>query len=345
MRTSLSLALLAALLLAACSAPPPAPPLTATAASPPSAVGRPAPSPSAATGAPATPTAAPAASGATAIPSAVPAGAPAAGGAAAATVQTNLLRLATTTATVDSGLLDALLPAFKAQSGAQVAVVAASAEQALALASKGDVDVVLVHDRPGEDALVAAGDGLSRRDVMSTDWVIVGPVADPAGVRVAASASAAFNAIARAQAPFASRADGSDTFAREQGLWAAAGLTPTKDLPWYRPLGQGMDETLVAANSLGAYALADRSGWLAGLASLPNLTLLFGGATADANPDQALVNPYGVVVVNPARHPGVNADLAEEFAAWLTSPETQAAIGSYGSDIFGQSLFHPAGQP
>ncbi len=252
-----------------------------------------------------------------------------------------VLRLATTTSTADSGLLDAILPAFEAAHGARVEVIAVGTGQALELGERGDVDVVLVHSRSREDAFVEAGYGVGRRDVMYNDFVIVGPSDDPAGVAATGTARDAFSAIMAAEAPFASRGDDSGTHTKELSIWASAGVTPTPELGWYRSLGQGMGETLITAEELGAYTLADRATWLATSANLPRLRLLFGGERIDANPDPALYNPYGVIPVNPERHPTVNAALAEAFAAWLTSPETQAAIGAFGTDTHGQALFFP----
>lgn len=256
-----------------------------------------------------------------------------------------LLRLATTTSTADSGLLDAILPAFEAEAGARVEVIAVGTGQALELGRNGDVDVVLVHARSQEDAFVAEGFGVGRRDVMYNDFVLVGPPADPAGVAATASAREAFLAIAAAETPFASRGDSSGTHTKEQSLWSAAGLTPSQELAWYRELGQGMGETLITANELGAYTLTDRATWLATASNLPDLRLLFGGATVAENPDQSLYNPYGVIPVNPERHPDVNSALAERFAAWLTSAEAQAAIAAFGQETYGQPLFFPSGTP
>jgi tungstate transport system substrate-binding protein len=170
---------------------------------------------------------------------------------------------------------------------------------------------------------------------------LVGPAADPAGLTAAATIKDALSAIATAESPFASRGDDSGTHTKEQGLWASAGLTPTAASGWYFSLGQGMGETLQFANEHPAYTLTDRATWLAQQANLPNLSLVFGGATIAENPDKALYNPYGVIPVNPERHPGVNADLANTFAEWITSLETQAAIAAFGQAQFGQSLFYP----
>lgn len=262
--------------------------------------------------------------------------------AAAAGAQSLVLRLATTTSTADSGLLEAILPVFEQQTGARVEVVAVGTGQALELGANGDADVVLVHARSREEKFVTDGDGVNRRDVMYNDFVIVGPGGDPAGITGAASAKEAFAAIAAAGATFASRGDDSGTHTKEKGIWASAGITPTQELAWYKSLGQGMGETLITANELGAYTLADRGTWLAMKENLPTMAILVGGATVGDNPDKALLNPYGVIPVNPERHPGVNAALAEQFAAWLVGPEAQQLIGAYGVEKFGQALFHPS---
>ncbi|MGH2541250.1 MAG: substrate-binding domain-containing protein [Ardenticatenaceae bacterium] len=261
--------------------------------------------------------------------------------AAARPGEASVLRLATTTSTADSGLLDAILPAFEERYGVQVAVIAVGTGQAIALGEKGDADVILVHARAQEDAFVAAGHGTARRDVMYNDFVIVGPSSDPAGIRERAIAANAFRAIAGAGALFASRGDESGTHSKEKTIWESAGITPGAELSWYKSLGQGMGETLVTANELGAYTLTDRGTFLAMRAELPALTPLVGGSTIAENQDKALLNPYGVIPVNPATHPGVNASLAEAFVTWLTSPEVQAEIAEFGKEQFGQPLFYP----
>lgn len=259
-----------------------------------------------------------------------------------AAAQGSVLRLATTTSTADSGLLEAILPVFEQQTGSKVEVVAVGTGQALELGANGDADVVLVHARSREDTFVNDGDGVNRRDVMYNDFVIVGPAADPAGIKGATSAKEAFATIAAKGAPFASRGDDSGTHTKEKGIWASAQITPTQELAWYKSLGQGMGETLVTANEMQAYTVADRGTWLATQKNLPNLVILVGGDTIADNPDKALLNPYGVIPVSPLKHPGVNADLAEQFAAWLVSPETQQLIGAYGVETFGQALFYPS---
>jgi tungstate transport system substrate-binding protein len=255
-----------------------------------------------------------------------------------------VLRLATTTSTADSGLLDAILPDFEAKNNARVDVVAVGTGQAIELGTNGDADVILVHARAREDAFVEAGDGVNRLDVMYNDFILVGPKDDPAGAAGAASAKDAFAAIAAAEAPFASRGDDSGTYTKEKSLWASTGLTPTADLAWYLPLGQGMGETLQFANEKPAYTLSDRATWLSQQANLPNLGIIFGGATIDENPDKALYNPYGVIPVNPETHAGVNFDLATAFAEWITSVDTQRLIAQFGQDTFGQSLFYPSSE-
>ncbi len=261
---------------------------------------------------------------------------------APATAGPLVLRLATTTSTDDTGLLDAILPDFEAQTGARVDVIAVGTGQALKLGSNGDVDVVLVHARSREDQFVAAGDGVDRRDVMYNDFVVVGPASDPAGVAGASNAAAAFSQIAARQAPFVSRGDDSGTHTREQSVWASAGVTPTTDAGWYLSIGQGMGETLLFAAEKQAYTLSDRGTWLAMHDRLPGLAIVVGGANVAENPDAALLNPYGVIPVNPERHPGVNFELATRFADWITSLDTQRQIAEFGISTFGQPLFYPS---
>lgn len=254
------------------------------------------------------------------------------------------LRLATTTSTDDSGLLDAILPDFEAKYNATVEVIAVGTGQAIELGTHGDVDVVLVHARARENAFVESGDGVNRLDVMYNDFVVVGPPADPAGVNGLATGKAALAKIAEAQSPFASRGDDSGTHTKEKSLWSAAGLTPTVEAGWYLSLGQGMGETLLFANEQGAYTLADRGTWLAQQANLPNLTILVGGASIADNADAALRNPYGVIPVNPEKHPDAKFALATQFAEWLTSEPTQQLISDYGRTEFGQPLFYPSSE-
>jgi tungstate transport system substrate-binding protein len=251
-----------------------------------------------------------------------------------------VLRLATTTSTQDSGLLDAILPLFEQWHNARVDVIAVGTGQALEIGAKGDADVVLVHARAREDKFVADGDGVNRKDVMYNDFIVVGPRADPAGIRGLASAKEAFARIAAASAAFASRGDDSGTYTKEKSIWASAAITPTKDSGWYLSLGQGMGETLLTANEKSGYTLTDRGTWLSMQTKLPNLALLLGGATIAENKDKGLLNPYGVIPVNPEKHPGVNFELATKFADWMTSPDVQRLIGEYGQDKYGQPLFY-----
>jgi tungstate transport system substrate-binding protein len=255
-----------------------------------------------------------------------------------------VLRLATTTSTADSGLLDAILPDFEQKYNVRVDVVAVGTGQTLEIGTKGDADVVLVHARAREDKFVADGDGINRLDVMFNDFVIVGPSDDPAGIGGLTTAKEALAKIAEIASPFASRGDDSGTYTKEKSLWVAAGITPTVESGWYLSVGQGMGETLLFANEKLAYTLADRGTWLAMQENLSNLTVLVGGATIDQNGDKALRNPYGVIPVNPEKHQGVNVALATQFAEWLTTPETQQAIGDYGKEKFGQPLFYPNSQ-
>jgi tungstate transport system substrate-binding protein len=253
----------------------------------------------------------------------------------------SVLRLATTTSTEDSGLLAAVLPDFEQQYNARVDVVAVGTGQALELGRRGDADVVLVHARAAEDQFLAEGFGTARADVMYNDLVLVGPDADPAGIRQAESAAEALTRIAQAGATFVSRGDDSGTHSKERSIWKSAGLEPDAASGWYLSIGQGMGETLQMADERQAYTLSDRGTYLSMSERLPGLAILFGGASVAENPDPTLLNPYGVVPVNPDTVPGVNLELAEAFAAWLTSPDTQASIGAFGAEVYGQPLFHP----
>lgn len=252
-----------------------------------------------------------------------------------------ILRLATTTSTADSGLLDAILPEFEGEYNADVDVVAVGTGQALAIGESGDADVVLVHSRSREDKFVADGHAPARYDVMYNDFIIVGPPADPAGIAGSETAAEAFTRIAEAGAPFASRGDDSGTHGKEKSIWADAGLEPGPDNEWYNSLGQGMGNTLIFANEQQAYTMTDRGTFLAMKSQLPNLTILVGGDSIAENPDPNLYNPYGVMPVDPKTHPGVNYDLAMQFVEWLTSVPVQEKIAEYGRDQSNQPLFYP----
>jgi tungstate transport system substrate-binding protein len=250
-----------------------------------------------------------------------------------------VLRLATTTSTEDSGLLRAILPGFERQCRCRVEVVAVGTGQAIAIARRGDADVLLVHARALEEQFVAEGHGGPRLPVMCNDFVVVGPAGDPAGVARAKLAVEAFRAIAARGAVFASRGDRSGTHVAEQGVWQSTGIVPAAR--WYRSLGQGMGETLMTANELGAYTLSDRGTWLSMRERLANLRLLVGGASPAASVDPLLRNQYSVIVVSAAKHPGVAEPLARRFAEWVRSPATQRTIGAFGVERFGQPLFYP----
>jgi tungstate transport system substrate-binding protein len=243
------------------------------------------------------------------------------------------LRLATTTSTQDSGLLAVLNPAFEAASGIAVDVIAIGSGKALALARNGDVDVVLAHDPNAEETFIADGAGVDRRPVMTNDFVLVGPPTDPAGVRAATSAPDALARIARAEAAFVSRGDQSGTHVKELALFAAAQVQPAGR--WYLAAGQGMGPVLQIADEMPAYTLADRGTWLARRAGL-GLVLLYAG-------DRALLNPYHVMRVNPARHPHVRVDAARAYADFLTGARGQALIGGFLID--GEALFKPVASP
>lgn len=239
------------------------------------------------------------------------------------------LRLATTTSTRDSGLLDAILPVFEKESGYSVEVTAVGTGVAIKLGRDGNADLVLVHDRPNEDLMVADGYGIDRRDVMYNDFVVIGPVADPAGLASAKSAGEAFAALFRSGAVFVSRGDKSGTDAKEKSLWKAAGLAPT-GLAWYREIGQGMSQAILMADQLAAYTLADRATWLA-MQGKTRLKVLSQG-------DRVLFNPYGVITVNPAKWPSTNADGARALSDWLTGPSGRALIAAYR--IGGEQCFY-----
>lgn len=264
--------------------------------------------------------------------------------AACGSQEPEVLRLATTTSTADSGLLDAILPGFEEEHNARVDVVAVGTGQAIELGEAGDADVILVHARAREDAFVEEGHGTSRSDVMYNDFILVGPSDDPAGAAGMSTAAEALAAIAAAGAPFASRGDDSGTHTKEMSLWEAAGITPDPAGGWYNSLGQGMGETLTFANEAGAYTLTDRGTYLSMRDSLPNLIIVVGGDSIDGNTDPTLLNPYGVIPVNPEKSEAINAELAQSFVEWITSPEVQEQIGQFGVEQYGQPLFYPDAQ-
>ena len=235
--------------------------------------------------------------------------------------------LATTTSTQDSGLLDELLPRFEDESGCSVKTVAVGSGEAIELGEKGDADVLLVHSPEAEEEFMQGGHGTSRKAVMHNDFIVVGPADDPAKVKDAGSAAAAFTLISKAEAPFASRADESGTNTKELSLWDAAGIKPAGS--WYIETGQGMGETLTIAGQKSAYTLSDRGTFLA-TDNLDLKLLLEGG--------KDLLNPYHVIVVKGDQ---VNHACAQEFSDWIISPETQRRIGSFGVAEYGEPLFFP----
>ena len=240
------------------------------------------------------------------------------------------LRLATTTSTANSGLMDFLLPRFTAETGLEVHLIAVGTGKALRLGREGDVDIVLVHARQAEDQFVADGYGVDRADVMYNDFIIVGPVADPAGVTNSNSVAEVFEKIHNSEHPFVSRGDDSGTHKRELILWQSAGKTPSGS--WYREVGQGMGKTLQIANEVDGYTMTDRGTWLAYQSKLDIIPLF--------EDDPPLFNPYGIIAVNPARHADVNYGGASKLIQWMISPEAQTMIGEF--KIKGQQLFVPS---
>ena len=237
-----------------------------------------------------------------------------------------------TTSTEQSGLFGHLLPLFQDKTGIEVRVVAVGTGQAIKNARNGDGDVLFVHAKPDEEQFVADGEGVKRFDVMYNDFVIVGPKGDPAGVAGMTDVTAALQKIAAAGAPFASRGDDSGTHKAELKLWQAAGVdAKAASGTWYRETGSGMGPTLNTAAGMNAYALTDRGTWLS-FQNRGDLDVLVQG-------DAKLFNQYGVILVNPEKHPNVKADLGQQFVDWLISPEGQKAIAEY--KIGGEQLFFP----
>ena len=240
------------------------------------------------------------------------------------------LRLATTTSTDNSGLLRAILPGFQAATGIQVQVIAVGTGKAMRLGENGDVDVILAHSRPDEDRFVAQGFGVGRRDVMYNDFVVVGPPADPAGIRGSRDVVAAFRKLLASKAVFVSRGDDSGTDRMEKRYWREVGRRPSGRR--YLSAGQGMGEVLNIAAQLGAYTLTDRATYGAYRHRL--------GLDLHVEGDPRLFNPYGVIAVNPARHPHVNFEGATQFIDWLTGAAGQKAIAEFR--VGGEMLFFPA---
>jgi tungstate transport system substrate-binding protein len=252
--------------------------------------------------------------------------------ASVALAQDRFIVLQSTTSTQNSGLLDALIPQFRAATGIDVRVIAVGTGQALRNAQNGDGDVLLVHARTAEDQFIAAGYGIDRRDVMYNDFVIVGPGNDPAGIAGSADVTDALDTIAMTKSAFVSRGDDSGTHKAERRLWGASHQTPNGI--WYREAGAGMGATLNIAIGMQAYALTDRATWMA----FGNK----GGHGIVVQGDARLFNPYGVILVNPTLHAHVKADYARAFSDWLVSDSGQAAIAEFQID--GQQVFFPNAQ-
>lgn len=241
-----------------------------------------------------------------------------------------------TTSTQNSGLFDYILPKFKAKSGIEVRVVAVGTGQAIKNATNGDGDVLLVHAKASEEKFIASGFGVKRFDLMYNDFVVVGPANDPAGVAGSHDVVASLKKIAAAKAAFASRGDDSGTHKKEKALWKAAGIDiKAASGSWYRETGSGMGATLNAAVGMGAYALTDRATWI----SFKNKATFKIAVEGDTK----LFNQYGVMLVNPAKHPKVKAREGQAFIDWLLSKEGQALIASY--QISGKQLFFPNAKP
>jgi tungstate transport system substrate-binding protein len=247
------------------------------------------------------------------------------------------ITVASTTSTEQSGLFKHLLPVFEQRTGIQVRVVALGTGQALDLARRGDADVVFVHAKSAEEEFLREGHGVRRFPVMYNDFVIIGPKSDPAAVAGGADAPEALRKIKNTGAAFVSRGDRSGTHIAEVNLWSMAGIDIAKEKgPWYRETGQGMGPALNTASAMNAYLVSDRATWLA-FDNRGELAVLVEG-------DRRLMNQYGVMLVNPEKHPSVKRADGQAFVEWVVSPEGQAAIAGY--KIRGEQLFFPnAGEP
>jgi tungstate transport system substrate-binding protein len=251
---------------------------------------------------------------------------------APARAQDKSIVVSSTTSTQDSWLFGHILPLFKAKTGIDVKVVAQGTGQALDTGRRGDADVVFVHAKAPEEKFVAEGAGVKRYPVMHNDFVLIGPKSDPAGIKGMGDVAEALKTIKAKGAPFISRGDRSGTHIAELALWKAAGVDIGKDKgPWYKEIGQGMGAALNTASAANAYVLADRGTWLS-FKNRGDLDILVAG-------DKRMFNQYGVILVNPAKHPHVKKELGQAFIDWLVSPEGQKAIADY--KINGQQLFFP----
>ena len=244
--------------------------------------------------------------------------------------EASFITLSSTTSTDNSGLLDYLIPKFKAKTGIEVRVIAVGTGRALQLGERGDADAVLVHHKPSEELFVEKGFGIHRRDVMYNDYVIVGPNNDPANIHEVQHAAEAFKLISQNKIPFVSRGDESGTHKKELELWMHASVDAQKHSgDWYREAGAGMGATLNIANGMDAYTLTDRGTWLS-FKNRDHLTLLFEN-------DPPLFNQYGIILVNPERHEHIKYQEAKQFSDWLVSDKGQQAINEYL--LHGQQLF------
>ncbi|MDD1537615.1 MULTISPECIES: extracellular solute-binding protein [unclassified Bradyrhizobium] len=250
---------------------------------------------------------------------------------APALAQEKSIVVASTTSTQDSGLFGHILPLFKDKTGIAVRVVAQGTGQALDTGRRGDADVVFVHAKSAEEKFVAEGAGVKRYPVMYNDFVLIGPESDPAGIKGTKDIVAALKAIKEKGAAFISRGDKSGTHQAELKLWNVAGLDIAKDKgAWYKEIGQGMGAALNTASASNAYVLADRGTWLSFKNRGPLAIVVEG--------DKRLFNQYGVILVNPQKHPNVKQELGQQFVDWLVSPEGQKAIADY--KINGEQLFY-----
>ena len=250
----------------------------------------------------------------------------------AATPQQKNVILATTTSTQDSGLLDVLIPIFQKKTGYFVKTIAVGSGQAMAMGQKGEADVLLVHSPDAEKKFMAAGYGVQRRLVMHNDFIVVGPPADPATIKMSKSSVEAFKKIALSSSLFMSRGDNSGTHSKEKAIWKAAGINQ-EGQKWYQQTGLGMGQTLSVAAEKKAYTLADRGTYLALKKNL-GLHILNEG-------DALLLNVYSVIEVNPVKFQKINAAGAKAFADFMLSKDTQKIIGKFGVDKFGSPLFFP----
>jgi len=249
-----------------------------------------------------------------------------------ALAQDKSIVVASTTSTQDSGLFEYLLPLFKKKTGITVKVVAQGTGQALDTGRRGDADVVFAHAKSAEEKFLAEGQGVQRFPVMYNDFVLIGPKSDPAGIKGMKDVARAFQTIKEKQASFISRGDRSGTHIAELKLWKDAGIDIGKDKGhWYKSIGQGMGAALNIANASNAYVLSDRGTWIH-FKNKGDLQILVEG-------DKRMFNQYGVMLVNPAKHPKVQKDLGQRFIDYLISPEGQKDIANYKID--GEQLFYP----